>query len=202
MKKLFIIASAFALFSFIAADGPLTKKERKYAADLLKDSEKNLEKSIAGLSEAQLSFKASDSAWSVDGCVKHLAVSEKILWGALEESLKKPANAEKRADIKVTDDQLVNFQEGRQTKLKTLDVLKPENTTYASSAEALTSIKESRKKIIQFLNSTQDDMRNHVVELPFGSFDAYQVVLLIGSHSIRHTKQIEEVKASAGFPSN
>lgn len=202
MKKLFIIASAFALISFIAADAPLTKKERKYAADLLKESEKNLEKSIAGLSDGQLSFKASDSSWSAEGCVKHLAVSEKILWGALEEALKKPANAEKRADIKVTDDQLVNFQEGRQTKLKTLDVLKPENTTYASAAEALNSIKESRKKIIDFLNTTQDDMRNHVVELPFGSFDAYQVVLLIGSHSIRHTKQIEEVKASAGFPSN
>lgn len=202
MKKLFIIASAFVLLSFIAADTPLTKKERKYAADLLMESEKNLEKSVAGLSDAQLSFKASDSTWSVEGCVKHLAVLEKILWGAVEESLKKPANAEKRADIKVTDEQLVNFQEGRQTKLKTLDVLKPENTTYASATEALNSIKESRKKIIDFMNSTQDDMRNHVVELPFGSFDAYQVVLLIGSHSKRHTKQIEEVKASAGFPSN
>jgi uncharacterized damage-inducible protein DinB len=202
MKKLFIIAGACALLSFIIADTPLTQKERKYAADLLAETEKNLEQSVAGLSDAQLNFKASDSTWSVDGCVKHLAVSEKILWGALEEALKKPANAEKRADIKVTDEQLVNFQEGRQVKLKTLDVLKPENTTYASTTEALNSIKESRKKIIDFMNTTKDDMRNHVVELPFGSFDAYQVVLLIGSHSKRHTKQIEEVKASTGFPSN
>jgi hypothetical protein len=200
MKKLTGILMAFVLISFISADNPLTKKERKYAADLLKDTHKALEKSIAGLSDEQLNFKASDSTWSVDGCVKHIAVSEKILFSAVEEALKKPVNPEKRADIKVTDEQLVNFMEDRTAKIKTMDPMKPENTQFQSTADALNSINESRKKIIEFVRTTQDDLRNHVVELPFGSYDAYQVILMIGSHSNRHTQQIEEVKAQTGFP--
>ena len=81
-----------------------------------------------------------------------------------------------------------------------MDPMKPENTQFQSTADALNSIKESRKKIIDYVNTTKDDLRNHVVELPFGSYDAYQVILMIGSHSNRHTQQIEEVKAQAGFP--
>jgi hypothetical protein len=200
MKKLTGIVMAFMLISFISADNPLTEKERKYATDLLKDTHKALEKSIAGLSEEQLNFKASDSTWSVDGCVKHIAVSEKILYSAVEEALKKPANPEKRADIKVTDEQIVNFMENRTTRVKTMDAMKPENTQFQSTADAMNSINESRKKIIDYVNSTKDDLRNHVVELPFGTYDAYQIILIIGSHSNRHTQQIEEVKAQQGFP--
>jgi hypothetical protein len=200
MKKLTGILMAFMLISFISADNTLTQKERKFATDLLKSTQTALQKSVEGLSDAQLNFKASDSTWSVDGCVKHIAVSEKILWGAVEDALKKPANPEKRADIKVTDDQLVNFLENRTQKVKTMDAMKPENTTFTSTADALNSINESREKIIDFVNTTQEDLRNHVVQLPFGTYDAYQVILIIGSHSNRHTQQLEEVKANAGFP--
>lgn len=202
MRKLLVIVSAFALFSFIAADTPLTEKERKYALDLLTNTQTDLENAVQGLSDAQLNYKVNDTSWSVDGCVKHIAVSEKILWGAVEAGMKKPVNPEKRADIKVTDEQLVGFMEGRSTKIKTMDAMKPENTSFKSTADALASIKESRKKIIDYISSTKEDMRNHVIELPFGSYDAYQIVLIIGSHSNRHTQQLKDVKASAGFPSN
>jgi hypothetical protein len=33
-----------------------------------------------------------------------------------------------------------------------------------------------------------------------GKWDAYEWVLLIGAHSERHTKQMEEVKTSPGYP--
>jgi len=191
---------AFMLISFISADKTLTQKERKFATDLLKSTHEALQKSIEGLTDAQLNFKASDSTWSVDGCVKHIAVSEKILFGAVEDALKKPANPEKRANIKTTDEQIVNFMENRTTRVKTMDAMKPENTTFLSTADAINSLNESTKKIIDFVNSTQDDLRNHVVELPFGTYDAYQILLIIGSHKNRHTQQIEEVKAQPGYP--
>lgn len=191
---------AFMLISFISADNTLTKKERKFATELLKDTHQALQKSVEGLTDEQLNFKASDSTWSIDGCVKHIAVSEKILFSAVEDALSKPPNPDKRGDIKATDEQIINFMENRTTKVKTSEAMKPENTQFQSTAEALNSINESRKKIIQFVNSTKEDLRNHVVEFPFGSYDAYQVILMIGSHSNRHTQQIEEVKAQPGYP--
>jgi hypothetical protein len=200
MRKLSAIILAFTLFSFISADNTLSKKERKYAADLLKDTQTALTKSIEGLSPEQLNFKASDSTWSVDGCVKHIAISDKMLWGAVQEALKKPANPEKRADIKVTDEQLVGFLENRTQKIKTMDVMKPENSPFKSTEEAMSSINDNVKQIIDFVNTTDEDLRNHVVELPFGTYDAYQVILIIGSHTNRHTQQLEEVKSQPGFP--
>jgi len=202
MKKVLSIVLGFMLLSFITSDNTLSKKERKFATDLLSDTQKALTKSFEGLSHDQMNFKASDSTWSVDGCIKHIAIADKTLWGAVEDALKKPANPEKRANIKVTDEQLVGFLENRTQKVKTSDMMKPENSPFNSTEEAVSSINESVKKITDFIDTTSQDMRNHVVELPFGTYDAYQVALIIGSHTNRHTQQIEEVKSQPGFPKN
>ena len=200
MKKLLVICSVLFLFSFVAADNPLTKKERKYALNLLRDTEKGLEKAIKGLSPEQLTFKPSEEQWSVEGCVKHIAFSEQMLGESLEKALAAAPNPEKRSNIKATDEDVVKFMQDRTNKVKTMDPMKPENIKFVSTEEALAAFKLSRDKLINFMESTQDDMREHVVEFPFGSYDAYQLVLFIAAHSNRHTQQIEEVKASAGYP--
>lgn len=200
MKKLLYFTFAFLLVSFVAADNPLSKKERKYAVHHLKDSQKAVLKTIKGLSDAQLNFKPSADQWSIDGCVKHIAVSEKAIFGMIEEALKQPASPEKRANIKTSDEELVKMIESREKKVQTMDPLKPENTPFASTQEALASFNESREKVIDYVQSTKDDMRNHVVELPMGHFDAYQMLLFLSAHSARHNRQMEEIKAHPDFP--
>ena len=81
-------------------------------------------------------------------------------------------------------------------------MLKPQNTSYKSTADALASFREAREKLIQYVNTTDADLRNHVVTFPAGSYDAYQMILFIGAHSNRHTQQMEEVKADPNFPKN
>jgi uncharacterized damage-inducible protein DinB len=200
MKMLFKLAAVVLLVSFVAAGTPLSKKERKYAVNSLKDTEKALEKAIAGLSAEQLNFKPSENQWSIDGCVKHIAMSEQMLGGALEKAMQEPADSSKRANIKATDEQLQKFMADRSNKVQTMDPLKPENIPFKTTEEALAAFKLNRDKLINFAQSTKEDLRNHVVELPFGSYDAYQMMLLISSHSARHTQQIEEVKASNDYP--
>lgn len=202
MKKLLYLGLALMMFSFISADNSLTKKERKMATDFLKKTETGVEKAIAGLSADQLAFQETDSSWSVDGCVKHIAITEKMLWGMVEKAVNSPANPEKRANIKASDEEVIKMLEDRSHKVKTQEAMKPENTPFASTEEALKSFKEDREKLISYVNSTKDDLRNHVIELPFGSFDAYQMILFIGAHSNRHTQQIDEVKSQADFPKN
>ena len=202
MKKLFNIVLACMLVSFISADTPLSKKERKFATDLLKDTHKDLAKTIEGLSEAQLTYKESDSAWSIDGNIKHLAAVEQTILGMVEDALKKPANPEKRSDIKVTDDQLIKNYENRSNKVKTMSALEPQNISFTSASEALSSLSQNREKAMNFINTTKEDLRSHVIEYPFGSYDCYQSILILGSHMNRHKQQIEEVKTRAGFPAN
>jgi hypothetical protein len=201
MKKLLFFSSAILLFSFIATDA-ITKKERKSADQLLKDTESGVFAAVKGLSEAQLKFKAAPDKWSVEECIKHIAISEKLIRGMIDEGLKQPANPDKRSEIKATDEQVIKNLEDRSTKIKTIDPMKPENTPFKSETEALESFKQDRDKLMDYVKNTKDDLRNHVLALPIGTYDCYQLILLIGSHSNRHTQQIEEVKADPNFPKN
>lgn len=200
MKKLFPFLALLVIFSFVPADKGISKKERKYAVNMLKESAKAVEQVIAGLNESQLSFQPSEKQWSVEGCIKHIAMSEQMLGGALEKAMQEPADSSKRSKIQATDEQIVQFLSDRSTKRETMDPLKPENIPFKTTAEALESFKQNRAKLMAFAKSTKEDLRSHVVELPFGSFDAYQMIILIAAHSERHTKQAEEVKASQGYP--
>jgi hypothetical protein len=125
-----------------------------------------------------------------------------MLWSVVEKAIQSPANPEKRANIKATDEQVVKMLEDRSHKVKTQEAMKPENTPFNSVEDALKSFKENREKLINYVNTTKDDLRSHVVEFPFGSFDAYQMILFIAAHSNRHTQQIDEVKAQPDFPKN
>lgn len=202
MKNVFFSAIALVFLSFAIDGDTISNKERKDANDLLKDSHGTLLKSLEGLSEAQLNYKASDSSWSVDGNVKHLAAVEQTILTMVEDALKKPANPEKRADIKVSDEQMMKNYENRTNRVKTLSTLEPQNISFASTSEALASLKQNREKAMNFVNTTKEDLRNHVIEYPFGNYDCYQSILILGSHMNRHTQQIEEVKSQAGFPKN
>jgi hypothetical protein len=178
----------------------VTKEERKYATGLMKESYKQAIKSVKGLSDAQLDFKIASDKWSVRNCFYHIAATENGLWQWFEASMKAPANPEKRAEIKLTDEQFVAMIKDRSNKAQAPEQFRPENIKYTNLPEAMADFKTSRMAHIQYMKTTTEDMRNHVVQMPFGWVDCYQLYLLIGAHSNRHTQQMNEVKTATGFP--
>jgi len=202
MKKISFFITALVLFGFVNKPAGLTEQERKYATELLQSTEDGVSKAIAGLSDAQLNFKPAPDKWSVADCVKHIAITEAGLWQMTNGSIQAAANPEKRSEIKATDEQVVQMIESREKKVKTAPQMEPQNTPYKALDEALASFKTDREKLIEYVKTTDVDLRNHVATLPFGSFDSYQMILFIAAHSNRHTQQIEEVKADPNFPKN
>ena len=178
----------------------ISKSERKSAISLLKDSRSEVLKSVKGLSEAQLNYKAAPDRWSIKECMYHIAISEKNLWGMLEMTMKSPANPEKRSEIKIADDAFVKMVENRTNKVKTSEPFEPKNTPYKTLDEAIDAFKAMRADHIKYMKSTTEDLRNHVVQMPFGMIDCYQLCLMVGAHDNRHRQQIDEVKADPGFP--
>ena len=54
---------------------------------------------------------------------------------------------------------------------------------------------------MDFINDqTEEDLRNHISDSPFGPVDGYQSLLFIAGHMARHTLQIEEVMQAENFP--
>lgn len=198
MKQLFLLPLV-ALISF-SSPSTISKKERKFAREHLKETKKDLLKAVSRLSEAQLKFKAAPDRWSVEDCIKHIAAAENLLWQTVEAGLKQPANPEKRAEIKMTDEQVVKGVEDRSSKFKAPEQLQPQNQSFATAADALASFKASRDRLINYVKETQEDLRNHVIAFPVGTMDAYQMILLVSAHSNRHTQQIREVMADPNFP--
>lgn len=200
MKKVLLFAMAFVVLSFTTSDSGVSKKERKSAAKFLKETESGVLDAVKGLSTAQLQFKAAPDKWSVEDCMKHIAMSEMAIWDMTKNALAQPATPEKRSEIKMSDDDVKVKIEDRSSKIKTFPPLEPQNTPFKSMDEAVNSFKENRAKLVDYIKSTDADLRNHLATLPFGPLDCYQMVLFIGAHSARHMKQMEEVKADPNFP--
>jgi hypothetical protein len=202
-KKYGYLLLLFLVLSGLAGtptDNSLTKKERKFAADHMKNTRVDLVDAVKGLTSKQLNFKPSADSWSVQECVYHIAISEKNLWTLLEMTMKATANPEKRSEIKMTDEQIISMIQDRGMKVKTNEKFEPKNTPYKSMEEAMADFKSNRVNHIKYIKATTEDLRNHVTQMPFGWLDCYQLCLMISAHTNRHTQQINEVKANAGFP--
>jgi len=200
LSRLLLLLLLVTGFAGTISDNTLDKAERKYAAGLMKETYKDAVKAVKGLTPDQLQFKAAPEKWSVQECFYHIAAAEKMLWGLFEASMKGAANPEKRAEIKVSDEELVTMVKDRTKKADAPVPIQPKNTGYKSLDEAMADYKTSRAEHIKYIKTSTEDLRNHVVQMPFGWIDCYQLYLMIAAHSNRHTQQINEVKANAGFP--
>jgi hypothetical protein len=199
MKKIFFLP-LLTLFAFTTLRGPMNDAERKTAIASLEETKAQVLAASKGLTEAQLKFKPAPDKWSVEDCLKHIAATEGGLRMMMDGTLKAAANPDKRADIKMTDDQLMKGIEDRSHKVKTAPMLEPQNTGFATVDDALKAFTEKRDALLEYVRTTQDDLRSHVGQSPIGAMDAYQMILMISGHSNRHVQQINEVKADPNFP--
>ncbi len=180
----------------------ITKEEitKKEIFEYLEQTKESLEKSVEGLSEEQMTFKAGPDRWSIAECVEHIITVEGSLKGMLEQKFAEPETLELKADVNMTDDEVVAFITDRSDKIQTSPNFVPSGK-FTNADEALDAFKDQREDIVDFLKDTDVDMRNYVNEFPFGKLDAYQTVLFLAGHTARHTLQIEEVKQNANYPS-
>src|SRR5215467_5381815 len=107
-KNVLLLAILLPTMGFLThSRGPISEKERKFAINLLEQSEKDLNAAISGLTPEQLAFKPDTDRWSVSDCVKHIAVTEGALWSMYQASMKENPDSSRRAEVKVTDEQFI-----------------------------------------------------------------------------------------------
>ena len=179
----------------------LDQHERDYAMSNLHASRKLFLDSVAGLTPEQWNFKPAPDRWSIAECAEHIAVSEDFISGRIRDQfMKSPATPEKRAQVKGKDEKVVAMITNRSMKFQAPEPIAPKHR-WSNPEEAVAHFKESRDRNIQYIETTQDDLRDHFAAHPAaGLLDAYQWMLLMSAHSERHTAQINEVKADPKFP--
>ena len=200
MRKLFSLLAVLVLISFSPADTSLSKKDRKFALNYLKETKQRLVNNVKGLSDAQLNWKPADSLWSIANCIEHIAISEKNLFDWSIGSLKEAANPAKRSEIKQTDESVMKMITDRSFRAKAPESFRPSGQ-FGDAKDALKVFIERRENTLSFFKNTKEDLRNHFIAHPFlGTIDTYQMLLFLNGHTLRHAMQVEELKARQDFP--
>ena len=201
MRKPFLLLLFLALiagnFSFKPAD-PAVKREytKSELVKYLQETRDGVLDAVKGLSDEQLNYKPNPDRWSVAECVEHIMIVEKSFIGMVDGMLAKPANPERRTEVKIKDEDIVKGVSDRSHKVKA-----PEHT-YSSNQELIKAFTEQKNQLIAFVEGPKgDELRNHIADMQnFGPVDAFQVLLLDAAHTSRHTQQLKEVMADPGFP--
>ncbi|MBO9733242.1 MAG: DinB family protein [Chitinophaga sp.] len=202
MKKLSLLLALATFSAFISPDPAVrtVRDDKTLLITQLEQTRDNLLKEVQGLSDAQLEYKPAPDRWSVIECVEHITLIEKSIMDGEQQLVQQPANPEMRKDIKITDEQIIKGVEDRSHKFKAPENAIPKHS-YSSNAEAIKNFTDSRNKLLEYVTNTNDDLRAHITDkTPLGTIDAYQLLLLDAAHTNRHTQQLQEVKADAGFP--
>ncbi|HEY0434286.1 MAG TPA: hypothetical protein VGC95_10465 [Chitinophagaceae bacterium] len=175
----------------------ITSKERKLAANNLKESRNEVINALKGLTPVQLKYRDPSTGLRINDLAEKLISTENSLWHCLEAGLRNASNPEQRVKIRVTDEQL--FSKAANDCFRAY-ITPSHGKLKLISARDLDQFKLSRLEHIKYIKGTTEDLRNHVVKLTCGWIDCYQLMLLISANSENYYRAIESVKSAPGFP--
>jgi hypothetical protein len=194
--------SVLSVVPAMAADGgALNDSERAFLIEQMEISKKAFLASIAGISDAQWTFKPAPNVWSVQECAEHIVLSETFLYDTTQNILKSPAVPRPEKSNAEFDHQLGILVQDRSHKATAPAPIDPAGRaatlTPSGAAKAFTAKRDQNE---EYVKTTSDDLRTHVAPGPAGVMDAYQYLVLMATHTARHTEQIKEVQANANYP--
>lgn len=194
--KIFALLAAVSTACLSAE--PLTQGLRDRAMSHLHMTRKLFLDSVAGVSASQWSFRPAPDRWSIAECAEHITVVEDMLMGLARTGLS--ANAPVAGpEIRANDEKVLAAYADRSSKAQAPEPARPTGR-FSSRDDVTAAFRQKRDANIAYVQTTQDDMRAHLVTNPNLKADPYQVILMMSAHTERHVKQILEVKSSAGYP--
>jgi len=181
--------------------GQISADERAKAIKLLKDSLAETLDALEKLSDAQLKFKSAPDRWSVLECAEHIMLSETLLFDAVKRAADTKPNPDWEAKTKGKTEFLEKVMVDRKGKAQAPETIVPSGKL--SREQVIQKLKEARATTLKFAEQTQVPLKEHTFDHPspvFGTLNAYQWLIYIPLHNVRHNLQIAEVKADANFP--
>jgi DinB superfamily len=195
---LLALAATVCLFGAPLLADPMSKADREHLLVHFEMTTQMVAEQVRGLSPGQLEYKASPDRWSIREVVSHLAVAEPDYWREIQKALKAAPDMNTKKS-QATDADIMWYGIDRVVHTKTggghekVDI-------YKDLGEALGRFQALRATMIEYIKTTNDDLRAH----SFGDYgeviDCWQWMLEISTHSERHINQIREIKNDPNFP--
>ncbi|MGH7336002.1 MAG: DinB family protein [Myxococcota bacterium] len=157
--------------------------------------------SITNLTPEQWAWKAAPDRWSIGECAEHLVRTESLLRGLTADAAAKPTAPELLAKSHGKSAQVLAMVTDRTTKFQSPEGANPaQQGTTRAYAEVVRDFNFERGRTYE-LAASRADLEAHAGMHPgFQELDLAAWFYFLSGHTERHTKQIDEVKASPGFP--
>nr|WP_321415705.1 DinB family protein [uncultured Allomuricauda sp.] len=200
MKKLIFPLTILLFFGFSKNTGTNPfNEDRDWIMKHLTETQEHMKQVLDGLSEEQLDYKPDPTSWSIAENVEHLALTEKMFVQMLHKSIADGPKPELKDSLVFQDDQIMPMISDRSQKVKTAKPFEPSGQ-FGSIEETLDALLATRKELMDYVKTTNDDLRNRYASLPFGTVDSAQLIVFIAGHMERHVLQMEEVMEAEDFP--
>jgi hypothetical protein len=176
----------------------MSAKDREHLLVHFEMTTQMVAEQVRGLSPAQLEYKASPDRWSIREVVSHLAVAEPDYWRGVQKSVNAAPDMNHKKSVN-TDADIMWYGIDRVVHTKTGGGHEKVDT-YKDLNEALGKFQALRATMIEYIKTTNDDLRAHSVGDGAEVIDCWQWMLEISTHSERHIQQIREIKNDPNFP--
>ena len=184
-----------------ATDAHMTAEERTKVLNWLEESRTEFLAAIDGVSDEQWKWKPTPERWSVGETAEHIVLAEALLFDNVRKAVSSPVNPAWEEKTKGKTEFIEKVMAPRLGKAQAPESIVPKAAM--TPAQVRERFEAQRAEIEKFARETQVALKEHTVEhfMPaFATLNAYQWLIYVPLHTMRHDKQIAEVKATLGYP--
>ena len=194
-----ILLSVVSCVPLCAADARMTPEERTKVLNWLEESRREFLSAIDGVTEQQWKWKPAPGRWSVGEIAEHIVLAEASQFGNVKKALSLPANPAWDEETKGKTEKLEAILAPRLGKAQAPEAIVPKGEM--TSGQVRERFERQRAEIVKFSSETDLPLKQHTFDNAFfGTLNGYQWLIYAPLHTMRHDKQIAEVKGTTRYP--
>jgi len=200
-----VLAPAMGAAAEDAPSPMLTDEEFANLVKEMDDAQAMLMGLIGGLTEEQWTFKQNDERWSVGECAEHIVRSQRLLFEMALNAMKGAPDPEWYSRTKTKNAFLRQVMPNRNPggvggATAPFEIRPSEHWDRAKTIQEFYKI---HGEVRAYIETMPREIKNHTFEHPFPIFNwlnAYDWLLYVPLHTVRHSRQIIEVQEDAKYP--
>jgi DinB superfamily len=197
--KALILCLALPLLTFGASDARMTPEERTKALKWLEESRQEFLAAIDGVTEQQWKWKPAPDRWSVGEVAEHIVIAEASQFANVQKAISSAPNPDWEVKTKGKTERLEAVLAPRLGRVQAPEAIVPKGGM--TLAQVKERFEKQRAEMVKFARETDAPLKQYTIDNPFfGTLNAYHWLIYAPLHTMRHDKQIAEVKATAGYP--
>jgi DinB superfamily len=196
---LVILLAALPGAVFAASDAHMTPDERAKALRWLEESRQEFLAAIDGVTEQQWKWKPAPDRWSVGEVAEHIVIAEASQFANVQKAIASAPNPNWEEKTRGKTERLEAVLAPRLGRVQAPEAIVPKGGM--TLAQVKDRFEKQRAEMVKFARETDAPLKQYTIDNPFfGTLNAYHWLIYAPLHTMRHDKQIAEVKATTGYP--